>query len=57
MAAVAASRCNPELKIFYQRLRAKGKSAKAALIALARKLIVLANTLVTENRTWTPTRP
>ncbi|HEX8062428.1 MAG TPA: IS110 family transposase, partial [Allosphingosinicella sp.] len=35
----------------------KGKSAKTALIAVARKLIVLANTLVTENRTWSPTRP
>ncbi|HEV2747165.1 MAG TPA: IS110 family transposase [Allosphingosinicella sp.] len=57
MAAVAASRCNPELKAFYQRLRAKGKSAKAALIAVARKLIVLANTLVGENRTWTSARP
>ena len=57
MAAVAASRCNPELKAFYQRLRAKGKSAKAALIAVARKLIVLANTLVSENRSWSPTRP
>jgi transposase len=57
MAAVAASRCNPELKTFYQRLRANGKSAKLALIAVARKLIVLANTLVTENRTWTPARP
>jgi transposase len=57
MAAVAASRCNPELKTFYQRLRAKGKSAKAAFIAVARKLIILANTLVTQNRTWTPVRP
>ena len=57
MAAVAASRCNPELKSFYQRLRAKGKSAKAALIAVARKLIVLANVLVSENRKWTPARP
>ncbi|HYI41659.1 MAG TPA: IS110 family transposase, partial [Allosphingosinicella sp.] len=38
-------------------LRAKGKSAKAALIAVARKLIVLANTLVSENRTWTSARP
>jgi transposase len=57
MAAVAASRCNLELKTFYQRLRARGKSAKAALIAVARKLIVLANTLVSENRPWTPQRP
>ena len=57
MAAVAASRCNPELKTFYQRLRAKGKSTKAAFVAVARKLIVLANTLVSENRTWSPARP
>lgn len=57
MAAVAASRCNPELKSFYQRLRANGKSAKLALVAVARKLIVLANTLVTENRPWMPLRP
>jgi transposase len=57
MAAVSASRCNPELKAFYQRLRDKGKSAKAALIAVARKLIVLANTLVSQNRSWTPARP
>jgi len=57
MAAVAASRCNPELKTFYQRLRANGKPAKLALIAVARKLIVLANTLVTQNRSWTPARP
>lgn len=57
MAAVAASRCNPELKSFYQRLRDNGKSAKLALVAVARKLIVLANTLVTEDRSWTPVRP
>ena len=57
MAAVSASRCNPELKSFYQRLRANGKSAKLALIAVARKLIVLANTLVTQGRSWMPARP
>ena len=56
MAAVAASRCNPDLRDFYQRLRANGKSAKVALIAVARKLIVLANTLIAENRCWTPAR-
>ena len=57
MAAVSASRCNPQLSAFYQRLRAQGKSAKLALIAVARKLIVLANTLITEDRRWTPVRP
>ena len=57
MAALSASRCNPELRNFYQRLRANGKSAKLALIAVARKLIVLANTLITENRCWSHVRP
>jgi transposase len=57
MAAVSASRCNPDMKRFYQHLRAEGKSAKLALIAVARKLIILANSLITENRCWTPVRP
>jgi len=46
MAALSASRHNPILKIFYQRLRAAGKPAKVALVAVARKLIVLLNTLL-----------
>jgi transposase len=57
MAAVSASRCNPELKRFYQRLRNAGKPAKLALIAVARKLIVMANALISENRCWTAVRP
>jgi|SRR3990167_165019 len=43
MAAVSSIRCNPILKAFYQRLRAQGKPAKVALIAVVRKLIVLLN--------------
>lgn len=57
MAALAAARCNPELKAFYRRLRDNGKAAKVALTALMRKLVVLANTLVREDRLWQPTRP
>jgi transposase len=57
MAAISASRYNPDLKAFYQRLRAAGKPAKLVLIGVARKLIVLANTLIAENRCWTPVRP
>jgi hypothetical protein len=34
MAAVSAARCNPDLKAFYGRLRAKGKQAKLALTAV-----------------------
>jgi len=57
MAALSAVRFNPELKAFYDRLRANGKAAKLALTAVMRKLVVLANTLITNNRTWTPIPP
>jgi transposase len=43
MAALSASRCNPHLRTFYQRLRLAGKPAKVALTAVMRKLIVLMN--------------
>lgn len=46
MAAVTASHHNTVLKEVYQRLRKKGKSAKVALIAVARKLIELLNLLL-----------
>jgi transposase len=53
LAALSAARYNPDLKIFYTRLRTEaGKKPKKALIAVARKLLVLANTLVHENRLW-----
>lgn len=54
MAALSAARCNPALKDLRQRLRDKGKPAKLALIAVARKLLVLANALVAQNRLWIP---
>jgi transposase len=57
MAALVASRYNPDMKTFYERLRAKGKPAKAALAAVARKLVVLANTLVAQDRCWNQAQP
>lgn len=58
MAAVAAARCKrSDLKVFYERLRANGKKAKVALTAVMRKLAILANTLIKENRQWQPTAP
>jgi transposase len=57
MAALSAARCNPDLKAIYQRLRNAGKPPKVALTALMRKLVVLANTLLTQNRPWEPTQP
>lgn len=55
MAAVSAARSNPALKAFYDRLLAKGKKPKVALTAVMRKLVILANTLVHEDRPWETT--
>ena len=52
LAALSATRFNVDMRAFYQRLTAAGKPPKAALIAVARKLVVLANTLISEDRTW-----
>jgi transposase len=49
MAAVAASRCNPPIRAFYKRLRAKGKPAKLALTACMRKLVVILNAKVRDH--------
>ncbi|MGI9408001.1 MAG: hypothetical protein ACR2O4_16615 [Hyphomicrobiaceae bacterium] len=46
--------CETTLKACYHRLRARGKPAKVAIVAVMRKLVVLANTLIAENRTWMP---
>ena len=52
MAAVAASRHNPVLRPFYQRLIAAGKPAKVALIAIARKIVVAANGMLKSRQPW-----
>ena len=57
MAALAAARHNPDLAVFYKRLRDNGKKPKVALTAVMRKLVILANTLLKEDRLWTPIRP
>jgi len=57
MAALSASRYNPDLAAFAQRLKAKGKRPKVVLVAVMRKLIILANTLVAQNRSWSPIAP
>lgn len=57
LAAVTAARFNPDLKLMYERLVAKGKPFKLAIVAIARKLVILANVLIQENRPWTPQAP
>ncbi len=57
MAAISAITHNPPLKAFYDRLIAAGKLPKVALTADMRKLVVTANTLLTENRYWQSEAP
>lgn len=54
MAALAAARANPALRAFRQRLLAAGKAPKVILTAVLRKLLILANALIRDNRIWAP---
>lgn len=52
MAALSASKHNPAIKVFYDRLIAKGKTKKVALVACMRKLLTIMNTMVKNNEPW-----
>jgi transposase len=54
MPALVALRINPDLRRKYQALKEAGKPSKVAIAAIMRKLIVLANALIRDNRTWSP---
>jgi transposase len=52
MAALVASRYNPIIRSFYQRLISRGKETKVALTACMRKLLVILNAMVRKGETW-----
>lgn len=52
MAALVASRYNPVIKAYYQKLLAAGKVKKVALVACMRKLLVILNAMVKNNTPW-----
>lgn len=54
MAALTATRCNPALKAFRQRLVASGKSPKVAIIAVARKMLGIIIAMLRSRREWDP---
>ena len=54
MPALNAIRYNPDMRRLYERLTAAGKPAKVAIVAVMRKLLVLANALITQDRLWEP---
>lgn len=57
LAALSAARFNTDMKAFYRRLIDERKPAKLALVAVARKLAILANTLLSQDRTWQKNPP
>jgi transposase len=56
MPAMVACRFNPDLKAKYDQLITAGKPPKLAITAVMRKLIVLANALIRDNRHWQAAR-
>ena len=55
MAALVASRHNPAIQTFYQRLLRAGKPKKLALTACARKLLTILNAMMRTQTPWRPT--
>jgi transposase len=54
MAAWSAARYNPPLRAFRDRQRAAGQAAKVALVAVARKQLVILNARLRDHRPWSP---
>jgi transposase len=52
MATLVATRYNPVIAAFYQRLCKAGKRKKVALIACMRKLLIILNTIVKHRTPW-----
>ena len=53
MSILSATKWNP----VYQRLRAKGKPPKVAMVACMRKLLTILNAMIRDGREWDPTVP
>ena len=52
MAALSATRYNPAIRLFYQRLVRAGKKKKLALVAAMRKILTILNAMVKHQQPW-----
>jgi transposase len=52
MSTLVATRCNPQIKAFYQRLLAAGKLKKVALTACMHKLLTMLNAILKHWKAW-----
>ena len=57
MAALTASRCNPVIKAFYERLLARQKPFKVAITACMRKLLTIINFMMRDGSSWKSAQP
>jgi transposase len=54
MGALVAARFNPVIRAFHERLVARGKLKKVALVACMRKLLTILNAMVSAQKHWNP---
>jgi len=54
MAALAAIKWNPVIKEFYERLLARGKVKKVAIVACMHKLLTIMNAMIRSQTSWKP---
>lgn len=54
MAAMSATRHNPVIRAFYQRLLGNGKPPMVALVACMRKMLVILNAMIRDGKEWEP---
>lgn len=52
MATISATRFNPVIKTFYERLLKAGKEKKVAIVACMRKLLTIINAMLRHNKPW-----
>jgi transposase len=57
MSILSATKWNPVIRVFYQRLRSQGKAPKVAHVACMRKLLTILNAMVRDGRQWSPSIP
>ncbi len=57
MASLCATKFNPVIRSFADRLRAAGKPFKVIVIAAMRKLLTILNLMLKENQPWNPQLP
>lgn len=54
MAAFSATRWNPVIRAYYERLTGAGKAHKVALVACMRKLLITLNSMASSGQSWAP---